>query len=87
MSAINCMIDDMDSRRKEKFMATRKKVSSKTHTQQQLDDYANQNNPNNAAYKANKANKNANRKRNHQKQSTCLNDLEWFCYGNPFDFD
>lgn len=28
------------------------KVSSKTHTQQQLDDYANQHNPNNKAYKA-----------------------------------
>ena len=33
------------------------KVSSKTHTQQQLNDYANQHNPNNKAYKAVKANK------------------------------
>lgn len=37
-------------------MAKNKGVSSKTHTQQQLNDYANQNNPNNKAYKANKAN-------------------------------
>ncbi len=30
-----------------------KKVSGYTHTKKQLDDYANQNNPNNKAYKAN----------------------------------
>lgn len=29
-----------------------KKVSSKTHTKQQLDNYANKNNPNSKAYKA-----------------------------------
>lgn len=28
-------------------------VSGKTHTQQQLNNYANQNNPNNCAYRAN----------------------------------
>lgn len=33
-----------------------KGVSSKTHTQQQLNDYANQHNPNNKAYKANQKN-------------------------------
>lgn len=33
-----------------------KGVSSKTHTRQQLNDYANQNNPNNKAYRANKQN-------------------------------
>ena len=38
-------------------MAKKKGVSSKTHTQQQLNDYANQHNPNNKAYKANEANK------------------------------
>ena len=44
-------------RRKEQTMANKKKgVSSKTHTQKQLDDYANQHNPNNKAYKANQAN-------------------------------
>lgn len=31
-----------------------KKVSSKTHTKQQLNDYANQHNPNNKAFKARK---------------------------------
>ena len=31
----------------------KKGVSGKTHTQQQLNDYANQHNPNNKAYKAN----------------------------------
>lgn len=35
-----------------------KKVSSKTHTKQQLDNYANQNNPNSKAYKANVDNHN-----------------------------
>ena len=34
----------------------KKGVSSKTHTKQQLNNYANQNNPNNKAYKADKAN-------------------------------
>ena len=38
-------------------MAKKKGVSGKTHTQKQLDDYANQNNPNNKAYKANKQNR------------------------------
>ena len=37
-------------------MAKKKGVSGKTHTQKQLDDYANQHNPNNKAYKANKNN-------------------------------
>ena len=31
-------------------------VSGKTHTQQQLNNYANQNNPNNSAYRANSNN-------------------------------
>ncbi len=38
-------------------MAKTKGVSSKTHTQKQLDDYANQHNPNNKAYWANQQNK------------------------------
>ena len=37
-------------------MASKKGVSSKTHTQQQLNNYANQHNPNNKAYKANEVN-------------------------------
>lgn len=44
------------------LMAKKKVVSSKTHTQQQLNDYANQHNPNNKAYKANKANAKAQKK-------------------------
>ena len=38
-------------------MVKKKGVSCKTHTQQQLNDYANQHNPNNKAYIANEANK------------------------------
>lgn len=46
-------------------MANKKVVSGKTHTQQQMDDYANQHNPNNKAYRAAQKNKAANRtKRN-----------------------
>ena len=37
-------------------MAIKKCVSAKTHTQKQLDDYANQHNPNNKAYQARIAN-------------------------------
>ncbi len=37
-------------------MANKKGVSSKKHTPQQLNDYANQHNPNNKAYKANQEN-------------------------------
>ena len=37
-------------------MAKAKGVSGKTHTQQQLNHYANQHNPNNKAYRANLAN-------------------------------
>ncbi len=37
-------------------MANKKGVSSKTHTPQQLNDYANQHNPNNKSYKANQEN-------------------------------
>lgn len=34
-----------------------KKVSGKTHTKEQLDSWANQNNPNNPAYRANRNNR------------------------------
>lgn len=37
-------------------MAKNKRVSSKTHTRKQLNNYANQHNPNNKAYKANQNN-------------------------------
>lgn len=47
-------------------MAKRKGVSGKTHAKQQLNDYANQNNPNNKAYRARRTNEEKARKtRNH----------------------
>ncbi|MBR0428474.1 MAG: hypothetical protein IJK17_00160 [Lachnospiraceae bacterium] len=44
-------------------MAKAKGVSSKTHSQKQLDDYANQHNPNNKAYKARVANDQSTKKK------------------------
>lgn len=62
-------------------MANKKKgVSSKTHTQKQLDDYANQHNPNSKAYKANQANMAKSKKHNKDYIDNAA-DLEWFCYG------
>jgi|UniRef100_UPI003FEF35D5 hypothetical protein len=62
-------------------MANKKKgVSSKTHTQKQLDDYANQHNPNSKAYKANQANM-AKSKKHNKDYIDNVADLEWFCYG------
>lgn len=55
-------------------------VSSKTHTQKQLDDYANQHNPNNKAYKANQANM-AKSKKHNKDYIDNVADLEWFYYG------
>ena len=65
-----------------------KKVSFKTHTQKQLDDYANQNNPNNKAYKARMANARAMKKKT--ERHVYVGELapsEWWCYSNPFDLD
>ena len=67
-------------------MAKSKGVSSKIHTQKQLNDYANQNNPNSKAYRARIANNKKNSKqKNHV--DTCCADLEWFCFSNPYDYD
>ncbi len=69
-------------------MAKTKGVSSKTHTQKQLDDYANQHNPNNKACWARLQN-NQCMSRNARKK-ICRGEYvstEWFCYSNPFDFD
>lgn len=52
----------------------RKKVSSKTHTRQQLNDYANQNNPNNKAYLANKMNQ-VNQRKKSRKSYINIYDL------------
>lgn len=78
-------------------MANKKGVSSKTHTQKQLNDYANQHNPNNNAYQARianeKATKKASRKQEAKRQAKLfdelgLNDsLDWMCYSNPYDLD
>lgn len=99
-AAIHCVITVLESGRKETIMA--KSVSSKTHSQKELDDFANQNNPNNKAYKARVENtKNNpskkklanNRKKKLKRQAEFdsklgLNaNLDWFCYSNPYDFD
>lgn len=82
-------------------MATKGKVSSKTHTKKQLDDYANQNNPNNKAYKARVQNdeltKRVSRKQQAKRQERQMRKLQvecgemfpsdWMCYSNPYDFD
>ena len=82
-------------------MAKKNGVSSKTHTQKQLDDYANQHNPNNKAFKARVANEAATSKKSQKnaalrraKQQSKLfgelglnTDLDWMCYSNPYDFD
>ena len=78
-------------------MAIKKCVSAKTHTQKQLDDYANQHNPNNKAYQARIANekktKKSTRKQEAKRQAALLDklglnaDLDWMCYSNPYDFD
>ena len=79
-------------------MIRMKSVSSKTHTQQQLNDYANQHNPNNKAYKVRVSNdqktKKASRKKQAKRQAKRLEhdigdiySLDWFCYSNPYDFD
>lgn len=70
-------------------MAKAKGVSSKTHTQKQLDDYANQHNPNNKAYRANKQNQKAMGKKP-SRYPFILDDYapaDWRCYTNPYDFD
>lgn len=92
----------MKSRRKDKrLMAKKKGVSSKTQTKKQLDDYANQNNPNNKAYKARVANdkntkkysrKNELKRQTKQwpkfeKENGVMYPLDWMYYSNPYDFD
>ena len=69
-------------------MSKTKGVSSTTHTQKQRDDYANQHNPNNKAYWANKQNQKTMGKK--KSKAFYLNDYataDWFCYSNPYDFD
>ncbi len=54
-------------------MSKSRGVSGKTHTKQQLNDYANQNNPNNKAYKARQSNE---AKQKKQKDRFCA-DIYW----------
>jgi len=74
-------------------MAKKKGVSFKTHTKTQLNDYANQNNPNSKAYQAKKAIQKAMKKKKHNDYFGCYQDdigvlypLDWMCYSNPYDF-
>ncbi len=76
-------------------MAKSKGVSSKTHTQKQRDDYANQHNPNNKAYQARVANEKKQskplRKQEAKREAKLFDELglnanlDWMCYSNPFD--
>ena len=82
-------------------MPKKKGVSSKTHTKQQLNDYANQNNPNNKAYKARMSNdrmtkkvsrkqvaiRDMKRQAKFEEECGILYPLDWMCYSNPYDFD
>ena len=62
-------------------MANKKGVSSKTHTQQQLNDYANQHNPNNSAYVANKRNQQITRAKSHSRKKHDVGILDGESYG------
>ncbi len=62
-------------------MAKKSGVSGKTHTQQQLNDYANQHNPNNKAYKANKQNISKNSSRNRKNKKYDIGILDGESYG------
>ena len=83
------------------FMSKTKKVSSKTHSKKQLDDYANQHNPNNKAYRArvvndkntkrvsakHKATQDAKKWAEFEAECGVMYPLDWMCYSNPYDFD
>ena len=69
-------------------MARNKGVSGKTHTKQQLDDYANQHNPNNKAYKAKVTNQKQIKKQKVKEHPDCVADLDWMCFSKgPYEFD
>ena len=69
-------------------MAQKKGVSGKTHTAQQLNDYAYQHNPNNKAYKANLKNQAQMRKASNQKAVGNVADLDWMCNSKGmYEFD
>jgi hypothetical protein len=62
-------------------MANKSDVSGKTHTKQQLDDYANQHNPNNPAYRANKVNQSDTRFKKSKGEKYDIGILEGESYG------
>ena len=62
-------------------MARNKGVSGKTHTKQQLDDYANQHNPNNKAYNANILNRRNSASKSKYKQKYDVGILDGESYG------
>ena len=69
-------------------MARNKGVSGKTHTKQQLDDYANQHNPNNKAYKAKVTNQKQIKKQKCKEHPDYVADLDWMCFSKgPYEFD
>lgn len=101
LSAILCVTGIWYQEEGENVMTRKSKVSSKTHTKKQLDDYANQNNPNNKAYRLRKENdkltKKVSRKQEAKRQARqfakledecgVMHPLDWMCYSNPYDFD
>ena len=69
-------------------MARNKGVSGKTHTKQQLDDYANQHNHNNKAYKAKVTNQKQIKKQKGKEHPDYVADLDWMCFSKgPYEFD
>ena len=62
-------------------MANKKDVSSKTHTKQQLDNYANQHNPNNKAYKANATNQKVTQSKSKTAKKPGIGILDGESYG------
>lgn len=69
-------------------MAHKKSVSGKTHTPQQLNNYANQHNPNNKAFQANAANKKQMSKKKAAQKVSYVADLDWMCFSKgPYEFD
>lgn len=68
-------------------MAKNKGVSSKTHSVKQLNDYANQHNPNNKAYKSRVANEKQMRNQKRNPIDTVA-DMDWMCYSKGmYEFD
>ena len=60
------------------------KVSGKTHTKEQLDNWANQNNPNNKAYSANNNNRSNQMNPNHKShQAIHQGDRRYKKYSTP----